>query len=163
MQNLCNDISHLLSAMALLLHLAVAKSIYFRTFVLFECNPFAIVSILTINLLPMPTLFRLIPLLVIALLSLSCRSDRASIAVVEQVLTSVEDHPSESLEFIRSVSPESLRGDYDIEVFNINTGDFWYASYSGVGSTEVYASDDSGTYIISIDTDKASYTGEFVL
>ena len=52
-------------------------------------------------------------------------------------------------------------GDCDIEVFNINTGEVWNASHSGIGSTIVYTSDSHGTYYIYVDTDRGAYSGEY--
>lgn len=52
-------------------------------------------------------------------------------------------------------------GDCDIEVLNINTGEVWNASHSGVGSAIVYTSDSHGTYYIYIDTDCGGYSGEY--
>ena len=52
-------------------------------------------------------------------------------------------------------------GDCDIEVFNINTGEVWNASHSGVGSAIVYTSDSHGTYYIYVDTDRGAYSGEY--
>lgn len=52
-------------------------------------------------------------------------------------------------------------GNCDIEVFNINTGEVWNVSHSGIGSAIVYTSDSHGTYYIYIDTDCGGYSGEY--
>ena len=52
-------------------------------------------------------------------------------------------------------------GNCDIEVTNIDTGEVWYTSFAGVGSTIVYTSGSEGQYYIYIDTDSGAYTGEY--
>ena len=52
-------------------------------------------------------------------------------------------------------------GNCDIEVANIDTGEVWYTSFAGVGSTVVYTSGSEGQYYIYIDTDSGAYTGEY--
>lgn len=54
-------------------------------------------------------------------------------------------------------------GDCNIEVLNIATGDMWSASHSGAGATVLYTSEQSGTYLIFVDSDRGTYGGEFVL
>ena len=52
-------------------------------------------------------------------------------------------------------------GNCDIEVTNIDTGEVWYASFAGVGSTVVFTSGSEGQYYLYIDTDSGAYTGEY--
>lgn len=54
-------------------------------------------------------------------------------------------------------------GDCNIEVLNIATGDMWSASHSGAGATVLYTSEQSGTYLIFVDSDRGTYSGELVL
>lgn len=54
-------------------------------------------------------------------------------------------------------------GDCNIEVLNIATGDMWSASHSGAGATVLYTSEQSGTYLIFVDSDRGTYGGELVL
>ena len=52
-------------------------------------------------------------------------------------------------------------GDADIVVSNLDTGDIWSESVSGVGAATLLLSGDEGYYEILIYTDCGEYSGEF--
>ena len=54
-------------------------------------------------------------------------------------------------------------GDADIVVSNLTTGEQWYGSLSGIGTTSVVLSGDSGDYDVAIYTDNGDYYGYFTL
>ena len=54
-------------------------------------------------------------------------------------------------------------GDADIVVSNLTTGEQWHNSLSGIGSTSVVLSGDSGDYDVAIYTDNGDYYGYFTL
>ena len=54
-------------------------------------------------------------------------------------------------------------GDADIVVSNLTTGEQWHNSLSGIGSTSVVLSGDSGNYDVAIYTDNGDYYGYFTL
>lgn len=79
----------------------------------------------------------------------------------QQPLSIVTDiEATYSMGAITFVFNEDL-GNCDIEVTNIDTGEVWYASFAGVGSTVVFTSGNNGQYYIYIDTDSGAYTGEY--
>ena len=54
-------------------------------------------------------------------------------------------------------------GDADITVTNLSTGDIWWDSVSGVGTTAIMLSGDEGYYEVHITTDRGEYSGAFTL
>ena len=54
-------------------------------------------------------------------------------------------------------------GDADITVTNLSTGDIWWDSVSGVGTTAIMLSGDEGYYEVHISTDRGEYSGAFTL
>lgn len=52
-------------------------------------------------------------------------------------------------------------GYVDIEVINTATGESWSDTTNGFGSSSIYLSGESGTYLIYINTDFGTYSGEF--
>lgn len=51
----------------------------------------------------------------------------------------------------------------NIVVRNVATGDEWYDSYSGYGSTSIALNGDSGYYEVTIYTDNGDYIGNFII
>lgn len=51
----------------------------------------------------------------------------------------------------------------DIVVRNVATGDEWYDSVSGYGSTSITLNGDSGYYEVTIYTDNGDYIGNFII
>lgn len=51
----------------------------------------------------------------------------------------------------------------NIVVRNVATGDEWYDSYSGYGSTSITLNGDSGYYEVTIYTDNGDYIGNFII
>lgn len=54
-------------------------------------------------------------------------------------------------------------GNADITVTNLSTGDIWWDSVSGMGTTTIMLSGDEGYHEILIHTDNGDYSGEFTI